>query len=234
MKPWLRVVRYCAAALVGLAAAVATLLGVHAPGSGTGKPAELYLAQTEALQTLTFVVLGAGAMAWGWRKRFAGWHDELAVAGAAMWTLAGFVMPDPGAAAVLPGFLLPWLLLVVGLPARHRVVLLGTQWLSSIMLLETLGQSAASTVGVATLGALHLALVWTTLRDTPLRWVPLAFGAVLAATAFAVAAAFLVAEPTLRRGAAILVPLAAIGALTLMARGRILAHARVPLLLRPA
>jgi hypothetical protein len=222
---------FAAVAALFVAMAVLSLLDRDMGLTPSGRNA-LDLDTSARTQALVQLAVGAAAMAFGWRRRFEGWTDAVAVGGAMVWTWVGWTQPSPAAWMVAPAFLLPWLLLVVDVPPRHRVVMLAVQWLASAMLLETLTRSPASTMVITALGAVHLVLAWTTLRDTHLRHVPIAFGAVFAVGAFAVSAYFLATGPTLDRLWATLVPVVALLALWKMADGTLLAKASLPVLVR--
>jgi hypothetical protein len=168
-------------------------------------------------------------VAWQWRLDRAG--EALGLFGLFGLVLLGYADPAPPAWSVLPAFLLPWALLVVELPQRHRIVLLAVQWLSSAMLLEVWTGEVATTLLFA-LALAHVGAVWATLPEGPVRRVPVAFGALVVATTLGASVWFLASEPTGRRAALVAVfVLILVGFAMLVKSGR-LRTLRVPVLVR--
>jgi len=168
------------------------------------------------------------ALAWGW---WSGFSDAGGHAGTfALWALAfiGFVPDRPDLPLVLLLFLLPWLLLVVAMPTRHRLQLLVVQWLTSVLFLQTVTQSTASTVAILVLSLAHLVLVWTGLRGTRLAVVPLGVGAVLGLASLATAVSFLALAPSWGRVGATLASLAILAGVAGLQMGKLLRHFRLP------
>jgi hypothetical protein len=234
-SPTLRIALY--AALV--VAAIFLLVTLSKSDLGGASPTPGLAGYEEALRTRQTVTAVAGtAVAFGlmgaaWLRRFAGPWDAAGVLGAWMCALTGYVEQPPSTWLLLPAFLAPWALLFVELAPRHRIVLLLMQWLTSIKFLETLTASTASTLAVAALGVLHLVLVWVGLRGSPLGRVPLLVGAILGGVGAAVTLVFLAVEPTPRRLLALVPSVALLLAVGLLAKGKLLAGARLPTVLMP-
>jgi hypothetical protein len=182
--------------------------------------------------TVAVVVAGAiGLLAFAWRQRFDLLGEGAGLLGLFLLVLIGYTDPTPAAWEVLPAFLLPWALLVVELPNRHRIVLLVAQWLASAMLLEVWAGETATTI-LFGLGLAHVAAVWATLPEGPLRRVPIAVGALIVATTFGAALWFTLQEPTARRFAFLAVCVGLFAAFAFVVRSGHLRALRMPTLLR--
>jgi hypothetical protein len=166
-----------------------------------------------------------------WQRRLDAVGEALGLFGLFGLVLLGYADPAPPAWSVLPAFLLPWALLVVELPQRHRIVLLVVQWLASSMLLEVWTGEVATTLLFA-LALAHVGAVWATLPEGPVRKVPVAFGAIVVAMTLGASVWFLAAEPTGRRAAVVAVVVALIVGFVMLVKSGRLRSLRVPVLVR--
>jgi hypothetical protein len=235
-RPALRALGY--AALAGLAIFLLVLISKpNLLGVSPDPTDPVSYIQVRHDRSVVAILLGtavAGSlMAAAWARRFRGAWDAVGVAGAWMCAFTGYVDQAPEPWLLLPAFLAPWALLFVELAPRHRIVLLFMQWLTSIKFLETMTASTANTLVIAALGVLHLVLVWVSLRGSPLGRVPLLVGAILGGAGAAVTLAFLAVDPTPQRLLALVPSAALLLAVGLLAKGKLLAGARLPEVMMP-
>jgi hypothetical protein len=212
----------------------AAYAGLAVAAVGAWLPALLVSREHPAKASYLAVMLLApyALMAWAWWRRFEGEADLVGVLGAWVATLTGYALPQVQPWMLWAPFLLPWALLLVELPARHRVLLLVVQWLSSIAFLEGATHSTASTTAVAALSVAHLVLVWASLRGSPLAGVPLLAGLLIGLASLLVSVAFLAQGASAGRWEAVAASLALLAAVGLLHKGWLLPRARMPSLVR--
>lgn len=178
------------------------------------------------------LVAGCALIAFGWRLGLDRIGERYALLGVFMLALTGLMdSQEPLWWAVLPAVVLPWAFLLVDLDPRHRMLLLGVQWLSSASMLEAWTGEVA-TVTLLAFGLLHAVAVGASLPLGRMRYAPVAVGVAIGLTTFVAALMFFVAGPTWQRGAVMLVGLLLLAAFLWLARTKTMDAVRLPILVK--